>query len=39
MFLNNEQVTAEIKGEIKKFLEMTMKTRELKTYGMQQNQF
>ena len=35
-FLNNEQVTEEIKREIKKFLETKMKTRQLKTYGMQQ---
>ena len=33
MFLNNQQVTEEIKKEIKKFLE----TRQLKTYGMQKN--
>ena len=35
-FLNNEQVTEEIKREIKKFLETKTKTRQLKTYGMQQ---
>ena len=36
ILLNNQQVTEEIKKEIKKFLEtMTMKT-QLKTYGMQQ---
>ena len=41
MFLNNQQVTEEIKREIKKFLEkkMAMKTQQLKTYGMQQKQF
>ena len=39
MFLNNQQITEEIKREIKKFLEqMTMKTRQLKTFGMQQKQ-
>ena len=39
MFLNNQQVTEEIKREIKKFQkQMTMKT-QLKTYGMQQKQF
>ena len=39
MFLNNQQVTEEIKRETKKFLEtMTMKT-QLKTYGMQQKYF
>ena len=38
-FLNNKQITEEIKSNIKKFLEtMTMKT-QLKTYGMQQKQF
>ena len=34
-FLNNQQVTEEIKREIKK---QTMKT-QLKTYGMQKKQF
>ena len=38
MFLNNQQVTEEIKRDIKKFLQMTMKTLQLKTYGMQQKQ-
>ena len=40
-FLNNQQVTEELEREIKKFLEkkMTMKTQQLKTYGMQQKQF
>ena len=39
-FLNNQQVTEEIKREIKKFLEqLIIKTRLLKTYGMQQKQF
>ena len=39
-FLNNKQVTEEIKREIKNFeKQMTMKTRQLKTYGMQQKQF
>ena len=40
MLLNNEQVTEEIKREIKKFLkQMTTKAQQLKTYGMQQKQF
>ena len=40
MFLNNLQVTKEIKREIKKFLETNaMKTEQLKTYGIQQKQF
>ena len=40
-FLNNQQVTEEIKREIKKFIETNnmMKTWQLKTYGMQQRQF
>ena len=39
-FLNNQQVTEEMKGEIKKFLEkLTMQTGQLKTYGMRQKQF
>ena len=39
-FLNNQQVTEEIQGEIKKFLEkLTMQTGQLKTYGMRQKQF
>ena len=41
-FLNNQQVTEEIKREIKKkkfWKQMTMKTQQLKTYGMQQKQF
>ena len=39
-FLNDQQITEEIKREIKNFLKkMTMKTRQLKTYGMQQKQF
>ena len=39
-FLNNQQVTEEIKREIKKFLETNaMKTEQLKTYGIQQKQF
>ena len=39
-FLNNQQVTEEIKREIKKFLEqLIIKIRLLKTYGMQQKQF
>ena len=39
-FLNNQQVTEEIKREIKKFLETNdMKTRRLKIYGMQQKYF
>ena len=41
MFLNNQNVTEELKREIKKKLQkqMTMKTQQLKTYGMQQKQF
>ena len=38
MFWNNQQVTEEIKREIKKFLETNDKT-QLKTYGMQQKPF
>ena len=39
-FLNNKQVTEEIKREIKKFLETNdNENRQLKTYGMQQKQF
>ena len=40
-FLNNQQVSEEIKRKIKKnfYKQMTMKTRKLKTYGMQQRQF
>ena len=38
-FLNKQQVTEEIKREIKTFLETNDKTRQLKTYGMQQKQF
>ena len=35
-FLSNQQVTEEIKRDIKKLMkQMTMKTRQLKTYGMQ----
>ena len=38
MFLNNQQVTEEIKMEIKKWRkQMTMKT-QLKTYGVKQKQ-
>ena len=38
MLLHNEQVSEEIKRENKEFLkQMTMKTWQLKTYGMQQN--
>ena len=38
-FVNNQQVSEEIKREIKNFLETkTMKTQQLKTYGMQQKQ-
>ena len=37
--LNNQQVSEVIKREIKNFLLMTMKTRQLKTYRMQQKQF
>ena len=40
MFLNNKQVTEEIKGKSKNSQkQMTMKTQQLKTYGMQQKQF
>ena len=40
MFLDNQQVTEEIKREIKRFLETNdNETRQLKTYGMQQKQF
>ena len=40
MFLNNEQVTEEIKRDIKKNpRNMTKKTEQFKTYGMQQKQF
>ena len=39
-FLNNQQVTEEIKKEIKKFLETNdNENRQLKTYWMQQKQF
>ena len=38
MYLNNEQVTEEIKREIKKFLKTNDKT-QLKTYEMQQKHF
>ena len=38
-FLNHQQVTEEIKNEIKKFLETNdNETQELKTYEMQQKQ-
>ena len=40
MLLNNQEITEEIKEEIKKYLgQMTMKTRWSKTYEMQQKQF
>ena len=40
MFLNNQQVTGEIKREIKKFLETNdNENTTLKTFGMQQKQF
>ena len=40
MFLNNQQITEELKREIKKFLETNdNENRQLKTYGMQQKQF
>ena len=40
-FLNNQQVTEEIKREIKKFLETNdnEKKKQLKTYGIKQKQF
>ena len=39
-FVNNQQVSEEIKREIKNFLETkTMKTQQLKTYGMQRKLF
>ena len=38
--LNNQEITGEIKEEIKKYIEtMTTKTRQPKTYGTQQKQF
>ena len=38
--LNKQEITKEIKEEIKKYLEkMTMKTQRPKTYGMQQKRF
>ena len=38
--LNNQEITEEIKEEIRKYLEtMTVKTRRPKTYGIQQKQF
>ena len=40
MFLNDQQITEEIKTKIKEFQkQMTMKTQQLKTYEMQQKQF
>ena len=40
MFLNNQQVTEEIKREIKKFQGTNdNENQQLKTYGMQQKQF
>jgi len=39
MFLNNQEVTGEIKREIRKFLETTVKTQQTQTYGMQEKQF
>ena len=39
MFLNNQQVTEEIKTAIKKFVETNDNETQLKTYGMQQKQF
>ena len=40
MFLNNQQVTEEIKREIKKFLETNdNENMTTQTYGMQQKQF
>ena len=40
MFPNNQQVTEEVKMEIKNFYkQMTMKTWQFKTYGMVQKQF
>ena len=38
-FLNNQQVTEEIKRGKKIQKQMTMRTRQLKTYGMQEKQF
>ena len=38
MFINNQKITEERKGEIEKHKQMTMKI-QLKTYGMQQKQF
>ena len=39
MFLNNQQVTEEIKREIKKFLETSNNENTTQKYGMQQKQF
>ena len=39
VLLNIQEITEEIKKEIKKKKQMTMKTKWLKTYGMQQKQF
>ena len=40
MLLNNQWITEEIKGGIKKYLVKTdNKTQQSKTYGMQQKQF
>ena len=40
MLLDNQEITEEIKEEIKKYLEKNvMKTRQPKTYEMQQKQF
>ena len=40
MFLNNQQVTEEIKREIKKFLETNDNANtQFKTHGMQQKEF
>lgn len=37
-FLNNQEVTEEIRGEIKKFLETKENETQLKAYGMEQKQ-
>ena len=39
MLLNNQGITEELKEEIKKYLDMTTKTRRSKTYGIEQKQF
>ena len=38
-FINNQQVTEEVKREIKKILETNDKTQQFKSYEIQQKQF